>query len=156
MKKPVEIYMNRGGYLGLGLLFALMTVVFAVVLFSDPTKNTFFWVPGIGCLIGSVYYSVRLFDKKPALVFDEEGIYVKRLKKKIPWQNIQSLGIVDEESVYEENEREKIIVKRYFQFFEITERGHVNHTGHWRKFRRRELDISDERLREIVREFDRA
>jgi len=125
--------MNRGRYLGLGLLFALMTVVFAVVLFSDPSKYTYALIYGPICLIGLVYYSFRFFDKKPALVFDEEGVYVKRLKKKIPWSNIQSLGLVDEESVYEENEREKIIVKRYFQFFEITERGNVNHTGHWRK-----------------------
>jgi len=76
-------------------LFALLSVVLAVGFLYGTGVSWLLFGFGIAFALSSLMFAYFAFSRKPVVVVDDVGIWIKSYKKKFEWRDIYRISVTD-------------------------------------------------------------
>lgn len=144
----LNIKRNKGSYFITGIVLLFVTVGFLYPIINDSQKWLMLF-PAVFFLAGSIFCWYRVFDKRPLLLINKDGIYSYRTGITHSWEKIQSAGLYSEDREESTSSGvDRIITKHYFRYYENN-----GNDGRWRYYSMDDLEVSPEEIREILRYY---
>lgn len=92
--------------------FALLSLLLAVGFLYGTRVSWLLFGFGIAFVLSSFMFTYFAFSRKPVVVIDEVGIWIKSYKKKFEWRDIYRISVTDGMIMLEVSEVDKYFADR--------------------------------------------
>lgn len=127
------------------LIFApmLFITIGGIYLLSEG-RSTNFYLALMCTLIGSLvcaYFIVAWIKNAPVIRLSDDGVYLEKLKRNIPWKSIAFMKVVEKSD--EEHEDRNTTPRKHLVVFEITETKPEGNFGveHWQSILYADIEV---------------